>query len=286
MSSVNPRLGLPLLGDGLGLRDEHFGHLMRTHPDRWGADWFEIISENFIGHHGWAARVLEHVAAHRPVVMHGVSLSIGSIDRLDLAYLKGLADLAERVKPAWISDHLCWTGVGGRNSHDLLPMPLTEAALTHVADRVRAVQDILGRPLVIENPSSYLEFEGSQMPEWAFLGRLAEDTGCGLLLDCNNVHVSAFNHRLDPVAYIQALPADHIVQIHLAGPSDCGDHLMDTHDHPVPDAVWPLYALAQARTGGVSTLLEWDANIPPYEDLLAELAKARLHRDHREAAVA
>jgi uncharacterized protein (UPF0276 family) len=270
-----PRLGLPDLGEGLGLRDPHFGHLMRTPPADWGADWFEAISENFIGHHGYAAEVLEHVAARRPVVLHGVSLSIGSTDPLDRDYLDGLAELAARVKPAWVSDHLCWTGVGGLNSHDLLPMPLTEAALAHVTGRVTAVQDRLGRPLVIENPSSYLEFAADQMPEWEFLGRLALDSGCGLLLDVNNVHVSGFNHGFDPVRYIEALPAEHIVQLHLAGPSDGGDHLIDTHDHPVPDAVWPLYELAQRRTGGVSSLLEWDSSIPPYGELLAELGKAR-----------
>ncbi|HEY5724165.1 MAG TPA: DUF692 domain-containing protein [Allosphingosinicella sp.] len=270
-----PQLGLPDLGYGVGLRDPHFDHLMRTPPADWGVDWFEIVSENFIGNRGYAAVVLETIAAHRPVVMHGVSLSIGGTDPLDSDYLDSIAGLAERVKPEWISDHLCWTGVAGLNSHDLLPMPLTEASLAHVADRVRQVQDRLGRPLVLENPSSYFEYRSSQMPEWEYLARLAEATGCGLLLDVNNVHVSAFNHGFDPVAYVEAIPAEAIVQVHLAGPSDRGTHMVDTHDSPVPDAVWPLYALVQERTGGVSTLLEWDSNIPPFEDLLAELAKAR-----------
>lgn len=277
-TGVADRLGLPDLGDGVGLRDCHFAHLMATPPDAWGAQWFEIISENFIGHHGYAAHVLEVVAAHRPVVMHGVSLSIGSTDRLDRGYVQGLRDLAERVRAVWVSDHLCWTGVGGVNTHDLLPMPLTEASLAHVADRVRAVQDWLGRPLVLENPSSYLEFRASEMPEHEFLARLSELTGCGLLLDVNNVWVSAVNHGFDAAAYIDALPAERIVQMHLAGASDCGTHLIDTHDHPVAEPVWPLYGRAQARCGGVSTLLEWDARIPPYEELLAELAKARLAR--------
>ena len=273
------RLGLPDLGDGVGLRDVHFAHLMATAPAEWGVGWFEIISENFIGHHGYAAHVLEHVAAHRPVVMHGVSLSIGGTDPLDRGYLRDLRALAERVRAAWVSDHLCWTGVGGINTHDLLPMPLTEASLAHTADRVRAVQDALGRPLVLENPSSYLEFRASEMPEWAFLGRLAEDTGCGLLLDVNNVYVSATNHGFDAAGYIDALPAERIVQMHLAGCSDCGGYLIDTHDHPVAAPVWPLYARAQARAGGVSTLLEWDARIPSYDELLVELGKARLARD-------
>ena len=276
--SCPPRLGLPDLGDGVGLRDPHFAHLMRTDPAEWGVDWFEILSENFLDHRGYAAHVLERVAAHRPVVMHGVSLSIGSADPLDTAYLDKLAELAERVKPAWISDHLCWTGIAGTNSHDLLPMPLTEASLAHVTARVREVQDRLGRPLILENPSSYLQFAGAQMPEWEYLGRLAEDSGCGLLLDVNNVYVSAFNHGFEAAAYIEALPAGRIVQVHLAGPRDCGTHLLDTHDSPVLEPVWSLYALAMRRTGGVSTLLEWDSSIPPYEELLAELAKAKAWR--------
>jgi uncharacterized protein (UPF0276 family) len=273
-----PRLGLPDLGDGVGLREPHFAHLMRTDPAAWGVDWFEILSENFLDHHGYAAHVLEQVAAHRPVVMHGVSLSIGSVDPLDLAYLDKLAELAARVKPVWISDHLCWTGTAGVNSHDLLPMPLTEASLAHVTARVRQVQDRLGRPLILENPSTYLRFAGPQMPEWEYLARLAEDADCGLLLDVNNVYVSAFNHGFDATAYVEALPAERIVQVHLAGPRDCGTHLLDTHDSPVLVPVWDLYALAMRRTGGVSTLLEWDSDIPPYEELLAELGKARAYR--------
>jgi uncharacterized protein (UPF0276 family) len=270
---------LPNLGDGVGLRDPHFTHLMRTDPADWGVDWFEILSENFLDHRGYAAHVLERVAEHRPVVMHGVSLSIGSADPLDSVYLSKLAELAGRVKPMWISDHLCWTGIAGTNSHDLLPMPLTEPSLAHVTARVREVQDRLGRPLILENPSSYLQFAGPQMPECEYLGRLAEDSGCGLLLDVNNVHVSAFNHGFDAEAYIDALPAERIVQVHLAGPRDCGTHLLDTHDSPVLEPVWALYALAQRRTGGVATLLEWDSSIPPYDELLAELAKAKSWRD-------
>lgn len=277
-ASDRRRLGLPNLGDGVGLRTEHFRHLMRTPPRDWGVDWFEIISENFLDNHGYAAHVLEVIVAHRPVVMHGVSLSIGSTERLDRAYLAKLKALAECVRPAWISDHLCWTGVGGINTHDLLPMVLTEASLAHVADRVRAVQDVLGRPLVLENPSTYLEFCSSDVPEWEFLARLTEATGCGLLLDVNNVYVSATNHGFDAATYIEAIPADRVVQMHLAGHTDCGTHLIDTHDHPVAAPVWPLYAQAQARTGGTSTLLEWDASIPAYPDLLAELAKAKAAR--------
>ncbi|TMJ16429.1 MAG: DUF692 domain-containing protein [Alphaproteobacteria bacterium] len=274
-----PRLGLPHLGDGVGLRDPHCAHLMATPPEQWGVDWFEVISENYIGHHGWAAHVLERVAAHRPVVMHGVSLSIGSAEPLDLSYLDQLAALAERVKPAWISDHLCWTGIAGFNTHDLLPMPLSETSLAHVVGRIGEVQDRLGRLIVLENPSSYLQFRADQMPEWEYIARMAEESGCGLLLDVNNVWVSSVNHGFDPVAYIEAIPADHVVQIHVAGPTDCLTHFMDTHDSPVRDEVWALYRLAQERTGGVSTLLEWDSNIPAWPDLLGELGKAKAVRE-------
>ncbi|NYT41248.1 DUF692 domain-containing protein [Sphingomonas sp. R-74633] len=274
-----PRLGLPNPGDGLGLREEHFPYLMSTPPENWGVDWFEAITENLLDNQGWGMRVFEHVAEHRPVVLHGVSLSIGSTAPLDMGYLAKLRDLAERFRPLWISDHLCWTGVQGVNSHDLLPIPLTEAALDHVAGRVAAVQDFLGRPLIVENPSTYLEFRASQMHEAEFLARLCELTGCGLLLDVNNVHVSSFNHALDPLTYIDAIPAEHVVQVHLAGPSDHGTHLIDTHDAPVPDAVWPLYARLWERCGPVATMVEWDANVPAFDVVAAELAKARRVRE-------
>lgn len=276
---TQPRLGLPNPGDGLGLREEHFPHLMLTPPEAWGVDWFEAITENLLDNAGYGMRVFEHVAAHRPVVLHGVSLSIGSTAPLDMAYLAKLRALAERFRPLWISDHLCWTGVQGVNSHDLLPMPLTQAALAHVADRVAQVQDFLGRPLIVENPSTYLEFRASQMPEAEFLARLCAATGCGLLLDVNNVHVSSFNHALDPLAYLEVIPAEHVVQVHLVGPSDHGTHLIDTHDAPVPDAVWPLYARVWERCGPVATMVEWDADIPEFAVVAAELAKARRVRE-------
>ena len=266
-----PRRGLPNLGLGVGLRNQHFSYLMNHDPD---VDWFEIISENFIDNYGYARSVLKHVASVRPVVMHGVSLSIGSTDALDWDYLKKLKTLAEFVQPAWISDHLCWTGVAGVNTHDLLPMPLNEESLRHVAERVRQVQNFLEMPLVLENPSSYLEFKESTIPEWTFLSELARQTGCGLLLDVNNVYVSGHNHGFDPEHYIRNIPHDAVVQIHLAGPTDCGRFLVDTHDQPVPARVWELYKLAHELTGGVSTLLEWDANIPNFPELVAELRKA------------
>lgn len=266
-----PRRGLPNLGLGVGLRNQHFPYLMSHDP---AVEWFEIISENFIDNFGYARRVLERVAALRPIVMHGVSLSIGSTDPLDLDYLKDLKALAEFVRPVWVSDHLCWTGVAGVNTHDLLPMPLNEESLKHVAARVRQVQDFLERPLVLENPSSYLEFKDSTLNEWDFLSELVRETGCGLLLDVNNVYVSAYNHGFDPERYIRSLPHEAVVQLHLAGPTDCGRYLVDTHDRPVPAPVWELYRLAQELTGGVSTLLEWDANIPEFPELVAELRKA------------
>ncbi|MBY0572519.1 MAG: DUF692 domain-containing protein [Undibacterium sp.] len=266
------RLGLPHLGFGVGLRTQHFPAILAG-----GArvDWFEIISENFIDNGGYSAHVLQDLATQIPIVMHGVSLSIGSTSPLDFAYLDKLKQLAQRVNARWVSDHLCWTGLGSHNSHDLLPLPFTEACLHHVIQRVRQVQDYLRRPLVLENPSSYIQFAASSMPEWEFLARLAQETQCGLLLDVNNVYVSAHNHGFDPEEYLRALPPEHIVQIHLAGPTVNGAMLIDTHDAPVPARVWELYALAHQLTGGVSTLLEWDAQLPDYEGLLAELDKAR-----------
>lgn len=270
-NSKDQRLGLPHLGLGVGLRNQHFSYLMRHEPQ---VDWFEIISENFMDNYGYARHVLERMAAIRPIVMHGVSMSVGSTDPLDWQYLKSLKALAEFVQPVWISDHLCWTGVAHVNTHDLLPMPLTEESLKHVIDRVHQVQDFLQRPLVLENPSTYLEFKNSNITEWDFLSEVARAAGCGLLLDVNNVYVSSYNHGYDPENYIRSLPFDSIVQIHLAGPTDCGQYLVDTHDQPVPTPVWHLYKLAQELTGGVSTLLEWDANIPDFPELVEELSKA------------
>lgn len=272
LPELPPRLGLPNLGFGVGLRSKHFNHLLQ-HPA--GVDWFEVISENFMDDYGLARHVLLHVRAQVPVVMHGVSLSIGSTAPLDQAYLQRLKALARVVEPAWISDHLCWTGFAGLNTHDLLPLPLTEESLDHVTERVLQVQDILGRPLVLENPSTYLQFHASTLTEWDYLAALTRRTGCGLLLDVNNVYVSAHNHGFDAAQYIRSIPHDRVVQLHVAGPTASGGLLVDTHDREVPDAVWALYRLAQDLTGGVSTLLEWDANIPDYPELVAEAGKAR-----------
>jgi uncharacterized protein (UPF0276 family) len=269
---TKPRLGLPNLGLGVGLRNKHFNYLLNNPV---GVDWFEIISENFMDDFGFASHVLMHVRKQVPVVMHGVSLSVGSTDPINYTYLQKLKALAEKIEPEWISDHLCWTGVAYTNTHDLLPMPMTEESLDHVAKRVLKIQDFLKRPLILENPSTYLQFKASTMPEWEFLSALAKKTDCGLLLDVNNVFVSAHNHGYDAVNYIDSLPHEHIVQMHIAGPTDCGALLVDTHDQPVPSEVWKLYGKAQALTGGVSTLLEWDAKIPEYPELLEELYKAR-----------
>jgi uncharacterized protein (UPF0276 family) len=266
------RLGLPNLGLGLGLRSRHYDYLLKNDPV---VDWFEIISENYMNNFGFSRHVLEHIASIRPVVMHGVSMSIGSSDPLNMEYLRQLKELAEFVKPAWISDHLCWTGIAHMNTHDLLPLPLTLESLQHVSERVNRVQDFLQRPLVLENPSTYMEFSDSTLHEWEFLSELVERTGCGLLLDVNNVFVSGHNHGFDPEFYIRNIPHKAVVQIHIAGPTDCGELLIDTHDQPVPTAVWHLYRLAQQLTGGVSTLLEWDANIPDYPEMVIEVEKAK-----------
>ncbi len=269
---------LPRLGLGLGLRNVHFETILAERP---AVDWFEAISENFMDSGGRPRAVIRAVAEHYPLVLHGVSLSIGSADPLDFDYLARLKRLADEVKPAWISDHLCWTGVLGLNSHDLLPMPLTEESLAHVAARVRQVQDFLERPLILENPSSYVRFAHSTMDEPEYLRRLADETGCGLLLDVNNVYVTCFNAGTDPVAYIDAFPCDRVVQMHLAGHQHRGTHIIDTHDRPVRPEVWELYRLAWARTGGAATLLEWDGDIPSFAECHAELMKAERYMGGR-----
>ncbi len=275
------RWGLPDLGIGIGLRTVHFPHILTEWPQ---LDWFEVLSENFMDTGGRPLHVLDQVVERYPVALHGVSLGIGNTDPLDREYLKKLKALAARSRAAWVSDHLCWTGVAGRNTHDLLPMPLDEPALRHVTARVREVSDFLERPLVLENPSSYLEFATSSMPEWEFLARLAEDADCGLLLDVNNVYVSSVNHGFDANVYVDAIPADRVVQYHLAGHLNKGSHLLDTHsDHARPE-VWELYARAVKRTGLVATLYEWDEDIPAFDVVVAEAHKARAARDAFVAA--
>jgi uncharacterized protein (UPF0276 family) len=269
---VANRFGLPDLGVGLGLRTVHYAHIVEAQPE---VDWFEILSENYMQTAGRPLEWLDEIASRYPVVMHGVSLSIGSTDPLDRAYLTELGALRDRTKARWVSDHLCWTGVSGKNTHDLLPMPYTEEALLHVAGRVRAVQDFLGAPLALENPSTYVEFAEGQMKEWEFLARLAEDADCAILLDVNNVFVSAHNHGFDPRDYLAAVPFDRVVQLHVAGHTNHGTHIIDSHIGPVIDDVWRLLGDAWRRAGGASVLLEWDAEIPSFEVTHAEALRAK-----------
>ncbi len=269
------RFGLPDLGVGIGLRTVHFGEILAKKP---ALDWFEVLSENFMDTGGRPLHVLDRVVERYPVALHGVSLSIGSTDPLDRSYLQKLKALAKRTRAAWVSDHLCWTGVVGRNTHDLLPLPYDAATLRHVTRRVKQVQDVLERPLVLENPSTYLAYARSTMTEWEFLTALCDSSGCGLLLDVNNVYVSSFNHGFDPRRYVDAIPADRVVQVHLAGHTNKGTHILDTHDGRAIAPVWKLYARLCARTGPVSTLFEWDAKIPPLAAVVKEAAKARAFR--------
>ncbi len=273
---MSNRWGFEDLGIGIGLRTVHFGEILGRKP---AIDWFEVLSENFMDTGGRPMWVLDQIAERYPVALHGVSLGIGNKDPIDLTHLGKLKDLAKRTNARWVSDHLCWTGILGRNTHDLLPMPYTEEALRHTVERARAVSDFLERPLVLENPSSYVEFVASQMPEWEFLARLAEDADIGLLLDVNNVYVSSFNHRFDPALYVDAIPADRVVQYHLAGHTNKGTHILDTHSDHAVDPVWELYRRSIARTGLVSTLYEWDENVPELDVVHAEAMKAKPFRD-------
>jgi len=266
------RFGLADLGIGLGLRTVHYAHILAQRP---AVDWFEIISENYLETSGRPLEFLDAIAERYPVVMHGVSLSIGSADPLNREYLRQLRQLRERVKARWVSDHLCWTGVAGKNSHDLLPMPYTEEALKHVVARVKQVQDVLGSPIALENPSTYAELSGASMPEWEFLARLAEGADCAILLDVNNVYVSAHNHGFDPARYLDAIPFDRVVQLHVAGHTDHGTHIIDSHIGPVVNPVWELLAIAHRRGAGVPILLEWDAEIPAFEVVHQEALRAR-----------
>jgi uncharacterized protein (UPF0276 family) len=262
----------PSLGFGLGLRPDHYDAILTQRPE---VDWFEALTENYLVPGGKPLHFLARIRERYPLALHGVSLSIGSTAPLDLDYLAQLRTLAARVEPEWISDHLCWTGVAGRNLHDLMPLPYTEEALAHVVGRVRAVQEILGRRILLENVSSYVTFRDSRLTEWEFLAAVAAQADCLILLDVNNIYVSSVNHEFDPHRYLEGIPIERVQQMHLAGHEDHGDYLIDTHDHPVADPVWDLYAAAVRRFGNVSTMIERDANIPPLAELCAELAAAR-----------
>ena len=263
----------PLQGFGLGLRTEHYSEFIDQQPKN--VDWLEVLSENYMVPGGKPLHFLDRIRCDYPMVMHGVSLSIGSSDPLDMDYLGQLRALIERVQPAWVSDHLCWTGVDGLNLHDLMPLPYTEAALRHLTGRLQQVQEFLGQPILIENVSSYVAYQADEMSEWEFIPALAMRSGCQLLLDVNNVYVSSVNHGFDPRDFIDAMPASHVRQIHLAGHEDHGSYIIDTHDHPVCDKVWDLYAYTLQRLGMVPTMIERDDNIPPLAELIAELDAAR-----------
>lgn len=267
-------MGLPDLGHGIGLRRAHWDDLFAPGGAE-GVDFLEILSENFMRRGGRTARVLAEAAERFPLVLHGTALSIGSVDPLDEDYLDALAELARRTRPAWVSDHLCFSSAFGVQYLDLVPLPFTEEALAHVAARIEAVQARLGLPFLVENPSYYIEFAASTMPEAEFLAALCDRADCGLLLDVNNVWVNARNHGYDPYAFIDALPADRVVQIHLAGHEDQGHVIIDTHGDHIVDGVWDLYAHTLRRTGPVATLIEWDNHIPPLSVLRAENDRAR-----------
>ena len=264
--------GFENLGIGVGLRSRHYAHILEQQPD---VDWFEVLSDNYMHTAGRPLYFLDRIAERYPVVLHGVGLSIGSTDPLDFSYLRELKQLRDRCAARWVSDHVCWTGVNGKNSHDLLPLPYTEESLRHTAARVQQVQDFLGAPLVLENPSSYVEFAGSTLSEAEFIAAVVEETDARLLLDVNNVYVSSFNHGFDPDEYLRTLPLDRVVQFHVAGHTHYGTHIVDTHVGPVPQDVWGLLARAHELGASASLLLEWDSDIPEFDVVHADALNAR-----------
>ncbi len=263
---------MPFLGFGLGLRPNYYEEILTQKPN---IDWFEVLTENYLVPGGKPLYYLDQIRTHYPIVMHGVSLSLGSSDPVDRDYLQQLKNLASRVEPVWISDHLCWTGVNGVNAHDLLPIPYTYQAVDHIVSRIHQIQEFLGRPILIENVSSYLTYKQSEMTEWEFILEIVKKADCYILLDVNNVYVSSINHQFNPMDYIFAMPAERVAQIHLAGHSNHGHYIIDTHDAPVIQPVWDLYAATLQRLGPVSTMIERDDNMPPLVDLLAEIKHAQ-----------
>lgn len=260
------------LGFGLGLRATHYPTILESRPN---VDWFEAITEDYLVPGGRPLYYLNRIREYYPLVMHGVSLSIGSSDVINFDYLKKVKGLAASIQPAWISDHLCWTGVNGLNVHDLLPLPFTEESLNHVVNKVKKVQDFLGTQILLENVSSYIEYQASQIKEWDFLAAVVEQADCFILLDINNIYVSSVNHQFDPLVYLNAIPRHRVRQFHLAGHQNCKTHIIDTHDAPIIDPVWSLYAAALRRFGKISTMIERDDNIPALPELLTELAQAK-----------
>ena len=272
MNNLTDKNDLNFLGYGLGLRTEYYDTIVQDQPP---VDWFEILTENYMVAGGKPLYYLDQVRERYPVVMHGVSLSIGGTDPLDQNYLTQLKQLAERVQPRWISDHLCWTGQGGHNIHDLLPLPYNDDVIKHVAQRVRQVQDVLERQILLENVSSYVTYGHSAMQEWEFYTAVVEEADCLMLLDINNIYVSARNHDFDPIDYIHGVPVERVQQFHLAGHTDYGDYVIDTHDHPVVDPVWQLYAEALKHFGPVSSMIERDDNMPPMTSFLRPFSSTK-----------
>lgn len=266
------KFGYKNLGYGVGLRAQHYEYILENKPK---IDWFEIITENYIDSHKGYWQFLSDLRKDYPIVMHGVSLSIGSTDDFNLDYLNKIKKLAEHIKAPWVSDHLCYTGIGGVNTHDLLPVPYSKVMLEHIIGRIKKVQDILGRNIVLENPSSYLEFEESEMPEWEFMRQMAVKSDCGILLDVNNIFVSSFNHQFDAKKYIDEIPVEYICQIHLAGHTNKGNIIIDTHSDHVIDEVWQLYKYTIETKGKITTMVEWDEKIPDFPVLQKEIEKAK-----------
>ncbi|OGT36459.1 MAG: hypothetical protein A3F11_11755 [Gammaproteobacteria bacterium RIFCSPHIGHO2_12_FULL_37_14] len=262
----------PYLGFGLGLRTDHYTTILDEQPP---IDWFEILTENYLVPGGKPLHFLDSIREHYPMVMHGVSMSIGSSDPLDWTYLESVKQLANRIQPKWISDHLCWTGVQGKNMHDLLPLPYTEETINHVVDRIQQIQDFLGQRILVENVSSYLTYQESILTEWDFLKEISERADCLILLDVNNIYVSSINHEFNPLDYIVVIPPERVYQIHLAGHENKGEYVIDTHDHDIVNPVWDLYAEVLRRFGPISTMIERDDNIPPLSLLLSELNHAK-----------
>lgn len=261
----------PISGVGIGLRSSHTRAILAELPP---IPWLEVLTDNYLCEGGPLLAGLDRIRQRYPVVLHGVGMSLGSTDPLDLEYLARIRRLAERIEPAWISDHLSWSHAGGRHTHDLLPLPRTEEAMLHVAGRIRQVQDFLGRRILIENASAYLEWAESRLDEAGFVRAVAEEADCEILLDVNNVHVSARNLGFDPREFLEAIPVERVRQMHLAGYEDRGTHLLDTHGEPVHAPVWELFERALRRFGPVPTLLEWDTNLPELAVLLEEAAEA------------
>ncbi|MCF6190447.1 MAG: DUF692 domain-containing protein [Cocleimonas sp.] len=263
---------LPSLGFGLGLRKEHYNAIIETSPE---VDWFEILTENYLVDGGKPLHFLDQICEKYPVVMHGVSMSLGSHDPLDMDYLAQVKALAKRTDAKWVSDHMCFTGVDGTNAHDLLPLPYTEEAIKHVSNKIKQAQDFLDRQILVENASTYVTYKQSHMSEWEFTTAVAEESDSLILLDVNNIYVSAYNHGFDPLEYLDGIPAERVQQHHIAGHSQYDGYIIDTHDHEVVDGVWDLYAEAIKRYGEVSVMIERDDNIPELSELLAELQIAR-----------